>query len=209
MQRQVTADEYQRCADDGACTQVGGAPSADRPVVGVSWRDAEAYAAWLSRETGTHFRLPTDEEWAFAAGSRYKDETLPDADTADPSRRWLARYEAEAQREKVAKEPQPVGTFGANEHGLVDLAGNVWEWTDSCFVRGTVEANGEIRSTLVNCGVRVVEGAHRTYVTDFIRDARAGGCAVGTPPSNLGFRLVREDRSWRPLKWFVAAILPR
>jgi hypothetical protein len=48
----------------------------------------------------------------------------------------------------------------------------------------------------VNCGVRVAEGAHRAYVTDFIRDARAGGCAQGVPPANLGFRLVREERSW-------------
>ena len=46
---------------------------------------------------------------------------------------------------------------------------------------------------VVNCGVRVVEGRHRTYVTDFVRDAHAGGCAVGTPPANLGFRLVRDQ----------------
>ena len=48
----------------------------------------------------------------------------------------------------------------------------------------------------VNCGVRVAEGVHRAYVTDFIRDARAGGCAQGVPPANLGFRLVREETSW-------------
>lgn len=54
----------------------------------------------------------------------------------------------------------------------------------------------EISSTTVNCGVRVAEGAHRAYVTDFIRDARADGCAQGVPPANLGFRLVREERSW-------------
>jgi hypothetical protein len=47
-----------------------------------------------------------------------------------------------------------------------------------------------------NCGVRVAEGAHRAYVTDFIRDARAGGCASGRPPTNLGLRLVREPRSF-------------
>jgi hypothetical protein len=46
------------------------------------------------------------------------------------------------------------------------------------------------------CGVRVAEGRHRAYVTDFIRDARAGGCASGVPPSHLGFRLVREQKSW-------------
>ena len=47
----------------------------------------------------------------------------------------------------------------------------------------------------VNCGVRIAEGRHRAYVVDFIRDARAGGCAAGVPPSNLGFRLVRDDKS--------------
>jgi hypothetical protein len=48
-----------------------------------------------------------------------------------------------------------------------------------------------------NGGVRVVEGQHRTYVADFIRDARAGGCAVGTPPANLGFRLVPDGGAAR------------
>ena len=49
------------------------------------------------------------------------------------------------------------------------------------------------------CGIRVVEGRHRTYMSDFVRDARGGGCSVGTPPSNLGFRLVRDDDPWREL----------
>ena len=48
--------------------------------------------------------------------------------------------------------------------------------------------------TNINCGVRVVQGAHRTYMTDFIRDPRTGGCAAGVPPANLGFRLVVEHR---------------
>jgi hypothetical protein len=61
-------------------------------------------------------------------------------------------------------------------------------------VRQSVDADGHLLGDAVtNCGVRVVEGQHRTYITDFIRDARAGGCSVGIPPANLGFRLVRED----------------
>ena len=55
---------------------------------------------------------------------------------------------------------------------------------------------GEIISNSPNCGDRVAEVRHRAYVTDFIRDARAGGRASGVPPSNLGFRLVRERKSW-------------
>ena len=84
------------------------------------------------------------------------------------------------------------GSFGANENGIFDLAGNVWEWTNTCFIHRTVK-DADAGASTANCGVRVVEGRHRTYMTDFIRDPRTGGCAVGKPPSNLGFRLVRES----------------
>ena len=90
----------------------------------------------------------------------------------------------------------PIGHFGANENGLLDLSGNIWEWTSTCFVRTALDDAGGAISTNANCGVRVAEGRHRAYVTDFIRDARAGGCAAGVPPNNLGFRLVREQPSW-------------
>jgi formylglycine-generating enzyme required for sulfatase activity len=197
MKHQVSAADYQRCVADRACKATA-AGRGDRPVVQVSWRDAEAYAAWLSRRTGETWRLPTDEEWAFAAGSRWQDDGLP-VDDADPARRWLARYEREAaqKKDKADAETRPIGAFGANENGLVDLAGNVWEWTSTCFLRAELDATGRItdRKTM-NCGVRVVEGQHRAYVTDFVRDARAGGCAAGVPPANLGFRLVRQPASF-------------
>lgn len=198
MKRQVSAADYQRCVDDAGCRPLspGVKPLADRPAVQISWHDADAYASWLSRKTGEHYRLPTDEEWAYAAGSRYKDDSLP-VDDSDPSKRWIARYDRESNREYGAdSEPQPFGHFGANENGLYDTAGNVWEWTSTCFVRTRLDDEGHATSRNSNCGVRVAEGQHRTYVTDFIRDARAGGCAVGVPPSNLGFRLVRERKSW-------------
>jgi formylglycine-generating enzyme required for sulfatase activity len=197
MKHQVSAADYQRCVDAAGCRALspGVKPLADRPAVQISWHDADAYAAWLSRLTGEHYRLPTDEEWAYSAGSRYKDDTLP-IDDSDPSKRWLARYDREASRETGTDEPQPFGHFGVNEHGLYDTSGNVWEWTSTCFVRTKLDENSQAISKNSNCGVRVAEGQHRTYVTDFIRDARAGGCAAGVPPSNLGFRLVREPKSW-------------
>jgi formylglycine-generating enzyme required for sulfatase activity len=197
MTRQVTASEYRQCVEARACAPADARPAAaiddgQAPIAGVSWNDAQAYARWLSQRSGRHYRLPTDSEWAFAAGSRFRDEGWPDTDSADPAQRWIARYEAEAQ-EQVDSALRPSGAFGRNENGLDDIAGNVWEWTDTCFVRVSVDEHGRRVSETANCGVRVVEGRHRTYVTDFIRDARAGGCAVGTPPANLGFRLVRED----------------
>lgn len=194
MRRQVTTAEYNECVREGGCPaspQDEDAFGGDRPVVKVNWRDASAYASWLTRKTGRAYRLPTDEEWSFAAGSRFSDDGLGTDESADPSKRWLARYEKESSRDNFDKDVKPAGAFGVNEHGLADMAGNVWEWTDTCYRRVALDARAESGRATVNCGVRVVAGSHRSYMTDFIRDPRSGGCAVGVPPANLGFRLVR------------------
>jgi formylglycine-generating enzyme required for sulfatase activity len=200
MKRQVTVAEYRRCIDAGACPRIALADGgSDMPVVGVNWHDAEAYAAWRSKVTGLTFRLPTDREWTFAAAESAKDEAAALIDPTDPAQAWIARYEAESARAAtLVPAPQPVGAFGRNSNGLLDVAGNVWEWTSSCFVRATLDGEA-MRVTNTNCGVRVVEGAHRAYITDFIRDPRTGGCAAGVPPANLGFRLVVQQRF--PLVW--------
>ncbi|MBR0825170.1 SUMF1/EgtB/PvdO family nonheme iron enzyme [Bradyrhizobium manausense] len=197
MRHQVSSADYQTCVQDGACRALDRdvAVALDRPAVQVSWHDADAYANWLSRKTGERYRLPSDEEWAYAAGSRFKDDGVP-VDANDPSKRSLGRYERESDRAFTDNKPDPFGKVGANEHGVFDMAGNVWEWTSSCFVRSRQDENGNAARPTINCGVRIAEGAHRAYVTDFIRDARAGGCAQGVPPANLGFRLVREPKSW-------------
>ncbi|WP_316195339.1 formylglycine-generating enzyme family protein [Bradyrhizobium sp. SZCCHNRI3052] len=196
MTNQVSAADYHACVEAHACRALDrNVPIAsDRPAVQVSWHDAVAYAEWLSHRTGHSYRLPTDTEWAYAAGSRFKDDGVS-IDDADPSRRWIARYEREAALQEDS-ETRGFGSFGINEHGIADLAGNVWEWTSTCFTRKMQDSAGRVTKTVSNCGVRLAEGAHRAYVTDFIRDARAGGCASGTPPANLGFRLVREQPSW-------------
>ena len=126
---------------------------------------------------------------------QFKDDGLP-VDADDPAKRWISRYERESDRNFSDTAASPFGRFGVNEHGVADLAGNVWEWTTTCFVRSRLDERGDGARDRINCGVRVAQGVHRAYVTDFIRDARAGGCAQGIPPSNLGFRLVREEPSW-------------
>ena len=207
MKRQVTVAEYLRCVDAGACPKLAAAGTrADLPMVGVNWHDAKAYAAWFSGTTGMSWRLPTDQEWTFAAAEAARDEAAPLVDPSDPAQAWIARYEAEAARAKtIVPAPQPVGSFGQNSKGLLDVGGNVWEWTESCFVRATLDGEA-MRVTNTNCGVRVVEGAHRTYMTDFIRDPRSGGCAAGVPPANLGFRLVSEDK-WPVMSGIVGNLV--
>ncbi len=196
MKNHVSRAEYQRCVDAGACKPTAapmGPDAASVPAVGVSWYDAAAYAAWLSARTGHRYRLPTDQEWAYAAASLFHDNTVvEDGDPSNPSKRWIATYESQAASERaVAGQPQPFGTYGVNERGLIDVAGNIWDWTSTCFARHTLTGSGAMRAN-ESCGVRVVEGAHRTYITDFVRDPSGGACSVGTPPSNLGIRLVRD-----------------
>lgn len=201
MKYQVSAADYGACVADGACEAADGKKraSGDVPVTGVSYRDATAYAGWLTAKTGQTWRLPTDEEWAFAAAERMNDEALglndTKADAANPAARWLARYRAESSGGERDAEPKPLGHFGLNSKGLADVAGNVWDWTTTCYLRASVDANGKIMRSTENCGVRVVGGRHRGYMSNFIRDGKSGGCAAGLAPDNLGIRLVREPPS--------------
>ncbi len=211
MKEQVTVADYDRCVAETKCMARSPLEGFDQnlPAVQVSWQDATAYTAWLSAKTGETWRLPTDEEWVFAAGSRFRDDALSVAASRDPSVRWLARYEKESEQDALDQRPRPPGAFGANEYGLLDLSGNVWEWTNTCFIRQSLDTKGKpAGASTVNCGVRAVEGEHRTYVTDFIRDARGGGCAVGKPPSNLGFRLVREDNGVATIASVLRRLMP-
>lgn len=201
MKRQVTRGDYERCVATKACKALDGTGDPSLPAVGVSFYDAVAYTQWLSRETGQNWRLPTDREWALVAGSHYRDDAYTEiSDPANPSRRWIATYNAEAAAEQtIDPAPKPTGTFGENEHGLLDLSGNVWEWTSTCYVRHRTNPAAGTATEVENCGVRIAEGRHRAYMTGFFRDPKAGACSVGIPPANLGMRLVRGEgrlREW-------------
>lgn len=191
----VSEAEYARCVSDAACLPSSGQSRPDVAQTGVSHADATAYAAWLSDRTGIDWRLPTDAEWLRAAGNRgFDDGFAPEANGADPSRRWIAGYRREVERRGDADlDLHPFGHFGVNDTGVADIAGNVWEWTRTCFQNGTLSPDGAVILTRSDhCGVRAVQGKHRGFVIDFVRDARTGGCAAGVPPDYLGFRLVRS-----------------
>ncbi len=196
MRRQVSQADYARCVQAGACKRLDkgfrNATSPDLPAVGVSWADATAYSAWLSSETGQRWRLPVYAEWVRAAADRYREEGALPSDPNDPAVRWLAEYDREITRSEGRIKPaQPFGHFGVNTLGVSDMAGNVWEWTDTCFARHSI---GTLPlAPRENCGVRILAGSHVAALPDFIRDPRNGACSIGLPPANLGFRLIRED----------------
>src|SRR5690606_36159181 len=114
MKYQVGLDDYARCVAAGACKRADARGGSEVPVTGVSYRDALAYAKWYSEATGEDWRLPTDEEWAFAAGSRFRGDIEPvEVDTANPARGWLSSYQREVDlARKPNPEPKPAGSFG-------------------------------------------------------------------------------------------------
>ena len=200
MKYQVSEADYARCVADNVChkAEPRRRGEGNLPVTGVSFNDANDYAGWLSARTGATWRLPTVAEWSFAAGSKARDHALDLATSeGDPAERWLAYYEREAKLGAGAwATPSPIGAFGEHEYGVTDLGGTVWEWTATCGSRTTLDAAGKTLTYLDSCGVRLLEGRHRTPMSAFIRDAQGGGCAIGAPPDNLGFRLVREPGWW-------------
>ena len=108
---------------------------ADHPVVMVAYEDAESYAAWAGR------RLPTEPEFEFAAQggappARYAwgDDPLPDGRLM--ANTWQGRFPYLNTGALGWVGTSPVNSFPANGYGLVDLIGNVWEWTSSFYDTG-------------------------------------------------------------------------
>lgn len=127
----VTFDDWEACVAAGGC---GGYMPPDngwgrgkRPVVNVSWDDAQAYIQWVSDKAGRKHRLPTEEEWEIAAraGSTTEyywgnDVGRNNANCDGCGSQWDNRRTA------------PVGSFSPNAYGLFDMMGNVWQWTSTC-----------------------------------------------------------------------------
>jgi len=150
--------------------------SAQQPVVGVSLDDALAYAAWLSEQTGSTYRLPTEEEWEKAARAG-KDVIYPWGDEA-PNKGKNANYKGNGK----FKTTSPVGAFdnGKNEWGLVDMSGNVWEWTSST------------RSSEEGTALRTVKGGSWMDGPTDLRISNYRDIDSQTGYPDVGFRLVKE-----------------
>ncbi len=108
----------------------------DQPVVGITWYAAKAYALWLSQLKGKldSYRLPNEVEWEWAAGGRQGEAVqevreYPWADNKGQPNPKLLNYDGNVGATTT------VGSYpeGATPEGLYDMAGNVWEWTDSWY----------------------------------------------------------------------------
>ena len=153
------------------------------PVANVSYDDAVAFAAWRSKRDGVTYRLPTEEEWEYAARNGDKDNLYPWGNAWTPGR-------AATQETGVGKE-QPVGTYpqGGNRWGVQDLIGNVWEWTSS---KASLYPGNPLKLPDVQKGWIVARGGSYSSPANKISATMRDWFAPNYKNPVLGFRLVKS-----------------
>ena len=181
---EVTFAEWDACHRAGGCSHNPddqGWGRGNRPVVDVSWNDAQEYVRWLSEETGRSYRLPSEAEWEYAAragtttqywwGNSFGDNRA-NCDRCGSA--WDDRQTA------------PVGSFSPNSFGLHDVHGNVWERVQDC--RNEYNYVGAPRDGSAwesgNCDARVVRGGGWRSTPLSMRAANRGWV---TPPGSRAF----------------------
>ncbi len=159
------------------------------PVFFVRWDDAYHYAQWLSEETGVSYRLPSEAEWEYAAG------------TGKRSPHWWG-FKMEPNRAHCqlgcasrfnTQKPTAVGSFAPNKFGVYDTAGNVAEWVEDCWhpnyngapADGRVWAGGD-------CVFRIARGGSFLSPEDSIRHAKRDRLKSDQTYDHIGIRVVRE-----------------
>lgn len=174
------------------------------PVLHVSVRDAEAYALWLSEQTGRHYRLPSEAEFEYAlrAGNpgRYPwgnaDTPPPDSgnftgggDVSPSGRTWNNAFTGYSDGYWGVA---PVGRFQANAWGLHDLAGNASEWVGDCWHASYRRAPADGGAWFnPGCRTRVVRGGSWAGSPAQTRSAWRGRMDSDVTSGRIGFRLVR------------------
>ncbi|MGZ3314986.1 MAG: formylglycine-generating enzyme family protein [Caulobacteraceae bacterium] len=195
---EITFAQWDACVKDGGCD--GYRPEAPwgrgrMPVVNINFRNAEAYAAWLSRKTGKRYRLLSEAEWEWAArgGSRDAFAFGPTLSGAQ------ANFDASSKTELNPEGPMrnkavPVGAFRPNGFGLYDMHGNVWEWTEDCWndEYGPALPRDGKPATTGDCAGRVLRGGSWEDAASDLRAAARVASAAGDRSWSDGISVARE-----------------
>lgn len=161
--------------------------AAASPVVGISWQDAKAYAAWLSRKTGQSYRLLTEAEWEYAAraGSTtiypWGDKVgVNNANCLHCGSLW------------DGKSMSPVGSFAPNAFGLYDMIGNVEEWVEDCDAPSSPDHPSDGSAYFASdCVSRSTRGGSFSDGSGQVRPAYRGSGVADDRNIYVGFRIAR------------------
>jgi formylglycine-generating enzyme required for sulfatase activity len=183
---EVTFEQYDRF-----CTETGRESASDEdwgrdnlPVIYVSWNDARDYCAWLAKKTGLNFRLPSEAEWEKAAHDRYPwGNASPTASLANFNKDIMKTI-------SVGSYPQ-----GASPYGVLDLAGNVWEWLADWYDPGFYANSPRDNPRGPESGSeRVVRGGSWANGNELIRSANRSHEDPANKLNILGFRLALDGK---------------
>ena len=178
--------------------------SGRHPVACVTWDDAQAYAAWLSQETGEKYRLPSESEWEYAARAgtatarpwkEGESRLCRHANGGDASASEHYSWTTASCRDGHVH-TAPVGSLAANGWGLHDMLGNVWEWTEDCWNDSYAGAPSDGNASQHgDCSERVMRGGSWIVKPSFLRSAARWGVFTGITEgiryNFFGFRVAR------------------
>ncbi len=185
---EVTASQYSACVAAQACTSPaapvfcnnGPSGTGDRPVACVDWSQATAYCAWRGA------RLPTEWEWEWVARGREETRLFPWGDTPDPTCAHAVLSEANSGQLPGCDtgETWVVGSKpdGASRDGVLNLAGNVMEWTSSLYD----SENGSART------VRGGSYFSSNFASDWFLAKERRSADVSVTVHDLGFRCAKS-----------------
>jgi serine/threonine-protein kinase PpkA len=157
----------------------------DRPVVNVSWNDASAYAAWLSKKSGYKYRIPNTSEWEWAAAAGSLENYWWQAGDGSGMANCRSGCKSEFAGFFTSK-TAPVATYKPNPYGLFDTAGNVSEWITGCA--------GTQKNTPANtpCPKRQHKGGSAKKSIKSLAVREVDNKTSGKADKFIGIRLVRE-----------------
>jgi formylglycine-generating enzyme required for sulfatase activity len=187
---EVTYEEYDRFARATGRALPGdfGWGRGKRPVVGVSWEDANDYAAWLSRETGRRYRLPSEAEWEYAA--RGGTDTPHWWGFGNGRGRAICFDCGPSTSQRATA---VVGSLAPNPYGLYDTAGNAMEWVSDCYHPDYVDAPVDGSPRLDgDCEMRVARGGAFNKPSASMRSSSRARFAPETRIDMIGFRLAGD-----------------
>jgi formylglycine-generating enzyme required for sulfatase activity len=159
------------------------------PVDSVSWNDVQEFIRRLNARTGRRYRLPSEAQWEYAA----RAGTHSAYSWGEQIGRGMANCRNCGNRTD-AQSTTPVGSFAANDFGLHDMNGNVWEWVEDCYDSHTYSArsaNAGEAHVVAACPVRVLRGGSLSSPATNLRSAFRFGAAADQRGVDIGFRLVR------------------
>ena len=162
-----------------------------QPIMGISWDDANAYAAWLSDVSGNIYTLPTEEQWEYAARAGQSTKYYwGDEDTSGVKKRfWKNKSLQNAHdytwmKTNVNGVTHTIGGKKPNAWGLYDMAGNVWEWTSSYSENYNLLPQEE--------NLKVMRGGSWFSTSQEISLSHRGTNVNDFTSYNIGFRLIRQ-----------------